>query len=486
MSEMRSIALLAPVLFLACSSSESTPAAAGGAGGGAGSGGVGGAGGGVATQCAYPTDLTADRATGRVDSTQTFGAAPTPRRVRVGVGGAVGSSDAAYADPAHTAAVVWDTDVDTQATDLRIGTSEAALDATVSGFSYLLAGSVPTRVHQVHLCGLTASTTYYYQVGGGTAWSDVRALTTLPAAGAADSVTIGVSGDARDSLDVVWPAVQGRLRAATPSFQVFTGDVSPIALANSEDDYGKWLDGLWAAGTASGVQSSQPLFAIGGNHEHLQAQWLANFAFPGTGAYQGYFYSFDAGPAHVVVLDDFAVSASVPDTGAQPAILEFLDKDLAAADARRATVPFVVVFHHKGELSTSNHASDSDVARMRPLLMPVWDAHHVDLVLNGHDHNYERSTPATWSGSAPAVAGAGQGTTYIVCAGAGASAYAPGDGSEAYSAKRARFGASTSYVGLYGLLTVGKTTMSWKAYGLKSGGTRPEDDDVIDTQDWTR
>src|SRR4051812_43660644 len=74
------------------------------------------------------------------------GAAPTPQRVRIGLGGSVTLGDAAYADPAHSAAIAWDTDVDTKASTLRIGKSPTALDQTHAGYSYLLPGSVPTRV----------------------------------------------------------------------------------------------------------------------------------------------------------------------------------------------------------------------------------------------------------------------------------------------------------------------------------------------------
>ncbi len=37
---------------------------------------------------------------------------------------------------------------------------------------------------------------------------------------------------------------------------------------------------------------------------------------------------------------------------------------------------------------------------MRDALVPIWDKHHVDLVLNGHDHNYQRFAPQDPTGSA--------------------------------------------------------------------------------------
>ena len=56
-------------------------------------------------------------------------------------------------------------------------------------------------MHEVHVCGLNPATTYYYQVGGGASgaevWSATQSFTTVPASG---TVTIGISGDARDQV----------------------------------------------------------------------------------------------------------------------------------------------------------------------------------------------------------------------------------------------------------------------------------------------
>lgn len=495
------VLLAAGSLAAACSSSESaSPGGTGGSGGTGGTGGSGGTGGAdvdsgtdagnaAGEGCGYALDLDATRYTGVEKNSVALGSAATPTRVRIGYGGSTTAGDAAYADPARTAAIVWDTDVDTLATTVRFGTSETALDQVRTGVSYLLPGTVPTRVHQVHLCGLAPNTTYYYQAGGGPesggAFSPVLSFTTLPAAGDAAAFDVGVSGDSRDSLDVIWPAVQHRMAALAPRFQAFTGDSIQLALPGSEADYAKWLDAAWKTDATSAggdlVLGRHPLLPIGGNHENLQQQWLANFAWPGGGKYQGYYFSFDAGAAHFVWIDDNVLASKVDMVG-QKALLDFLEADLTAADAHRDTTPWVVVMHHRGELSTSNHGGDSDVLAMRALTMPIWDAHKVSLVLNGHDHNYERSKPATFTGGAPTVAAdAKSGTTYVVCAGAGAGGYTPGDGSEAYSDVRVGFGGSTPYVGVYGALTVSGTELAWKAYGLKAGGSKPADDDVIDS-----
>ena len=447
--------------------------------------------------CDYTLEIAEGRGLDYALDDGTLGDAPAPQRVRIGLGGTTELGKPGYADPSKMAAFVWETDVNTKASKVRMGPSPDALTEVYTGFSYALPGSVPVRIHQVHVCNGKPGETWYYQVGGGPeggeVWGPVQSFTFTPAGGSNETVTIGVSGDARDSHDVVWPLVQSRMKDAAPTLQVFTGDAIVIPHEASARDYARWLDGAWKSSPSSPggdfALGNHPFYPIGGNHENLQIQWLSTFAFPGSGKYQGLFFSFDAGPIHVVLIDDGPVSARMTARwpGAEEAILSFLENDLAKANERRDSVPWIVIFHHRGALSTSNHGNDHDVKRMRTLLMPLWDKYNVTAVINGHDHNYERSAPSTWSGSEPVpMEELSQGTTHIVCAGAGADGYSTGDGSEPWSLVRQRYGKDTPYVGLYGFLSATPDKLTWKAYGLKPEGTKVADDDEIDSVEWTR
>jgi hypothetical protein len=148
-------------------------------------------------------------------------------------------------------------------------------------------------------------------------------------------------------------------------------------------------------------------------------------------------------------------------------------------------VPFLVVVHHRGEFSTSKHAGESDMTTLRDKVVPIWDKHRVDLVIDGHDHNYERSKPVTGPAASPVVkATALEGTTYVVCAGSGAPAYAPGKDPAPFREKSVGFGSHSTagHVGVYGLLTLDGRKLTFTAYGLKAAAP----DDVIDTFDLTR
>lgn len=447
--------------------------------------------------CDYTIDIVEGRGSDFALDDGSLGAEPEPQRVRIGLGGGRELGKPGYADPSRTAAFVWDTDIDTKASKVRMGQSPDALTQVYSGFSYALPGKVPLRIHQAHMCEGAPGTTWYYQVGGGPegeeVWGPVQSFAFAPESGSTETVTIGISGDARDDHDVVWRLVQSRMKDFAPTLQLFTGDSIILPHDFAANDYASFLDAAWKShGDSPGgdfALGNHPFLPIGGNHENLHAQWLANFAFPGDGLYQGLYYSFDVGPVHIVMIDDGPVSSNMTGRwpGAEEAILSFLEADLAAANQRRDTVPWIVALHHKGALSTSKHGKDSDVKRMQPLLLPLWDKYGVDVVINGHDHNYERSTPATWSGSEPVVMDKlSEGTTHIVCAGAGATGYSTGDGSQAYSLVRQHYGKDSGYVGLYGFLSATHDELTWKAYGLKADGSKVADDDEIDSETWTR
>jgi hypothetical protein len=101
-------------------------------------------------------------------------------------------------------------------------------------------------------------------------------------------------------------------------------------------------------------------------------------------------YSFVYGNVGVIALDSNDVSYEIPANrgytgGAQTKWLAQRLKSLRA----QPDVDFVVVFHHHCAYSTTiNHASEGGV---RSLWVPLFDKYRVDLVINGHNHVYERA-----------------------------------------------------------------------------------------------
>jgi len=413
-----------------------------------------------------------------------------PARVRVGLGGGTTMGQPGYADPTTTAAFTWETAESDNAAKVHLGTSASALSQVFTGYAWTLPpvlGTADTYFHEVHVCGLTPDTTYFYQVGGGPAgaevWSATQSFTTMPATIPSSGITVGVFGDARDTV-ATWQAVHVRMKAAGVLMSLVDGDV--VDIGAEETLYSQWLDEIWQSPGGSSTfltLGQQYIIPINGNHENDSATSFANWAIPGEGSYAETYASFTVGSVHFTMIDDeqIAVASSGAEAQAQ---LAWIDQDLAAANGDRASHPFIVVMGHRGLFSTSLHSTDPDVLTARGSLAPLYDKYKVDLVINGHDHEYERTSPIT-TGSpptgAPNVQPAGQGTTYVICAGAGADAYAVGTTSVPYRATKTAFGTGTPYIGAYALLQIAPTQLTLTAYGLKASGSSPQDDDVIDT-----
>ena len=131
---------------------------------------------------------------------------------------------------------------------------------------------------------------------------------------------------------------------------------------------------------------------VPGNHEYDTRDAEAYKDYFGDRAVRdgATWYSVDLGAWHVVVLDstcDRVEGGCGPDSPQ----LAWLREDLAASDARCT----LALFHHP-RFSSGDHGSDDDVA-------PFWDVLYeagADLVLNGHEHDYERFAPQDPAGNA--------------------------------------------------------------------------------------
>jgi hypothetical protein len=266
--------------------------------------------------------------------------------------------------------------------------------------------------------------------------------------------------------------------------QLFSGDM--VLSGSSEALFAQWLDAIWHdPGDASKFLTlgQQMMVPIAGNHENDSADFYANFALPADGPYAETYASFDVGSAHFALVDDQQIGEGLANGGPTDetnAQLAWLDRDLSAANADRASHPFVVVINHRSLFSTSTHADDPDVLAARGALAPLFDKYAVDLVVNGHEHEYERSKPLK-AGDPPSGAPiVGSGTTYVVCAGAGAAAYAVNQTTAAYNALSVPYGPMTSYIGIYSLLQLSSHALTLTAYGLKASSMAVAGDDVID------
>lgn len=122
-----------------------------------------------------------------------------------------------------------------------------------------------------------------------------------------------------------------------------------------------------------------------GNHDYRTAaggpyyEYFGDVAGP---AGKGY-YSYDLGGWHIVVLNSETAKASDPEQ------LAWLREDLAANPAR-----CILAYWHHPLFSADSRGG---TAAMRPYWEALYEA-GAEVVLNGHDHYYERYAPLTPSG----------------------------------------------------------------------------------------
>jgi predicted phosphodiesterase len=201
-----------------------------------------------------------------------------------------------------------------------------------------------------------------------------------------------VVGDGRAASDGVgpsayWAGILAEAAILEPDFILHTGDF--VKNGKRLDEWQRYLRSLppWP-----------PIIGVRGNHDRGSL-----FAELGIGL--GEIFALRLGPALLVGLD-----SEVPAARFQ-ALLDELDRLLS-----RSTGTWKIVMLHRPIWSQGNHGSDERGFNER--LVPILDRNQVDLVLSGHDHNYERFCPSRGVGLNRTCADDGNGTTYIVTGGA--------------------------------------------------------------------
>jgi hypothetical protein len=214
--------------------------------------------------------------------------------------------------------------------------------------------------------------------------------------GAGTGGTAGVGGAGGGSAPVVLYAAGDIGDCAsvgdTGTGLLLDGSSDPIALLGdiaypnaSLGDFSNCFDPPWGRHKAR-IRPSP------GNHEYGTAGALGYFMYFGAAAGElgkGY-YSYDVGDWHVVVINSNCSNVSCSAGSAQE---QWLRQDLAA-NPRACTLAY---WHHP-RWSSGAHGNNTSMTA-------IWQALYdngADLVLNGHDHNYERWAPLDRNGNASA------------------------------------------------------------------------------------
>jgi hypothetical protein len=325
---------------------------------------------------------------------------------------------------------------------------------------------------------LVPGVTYYYTVGhqgldpspGNLAQGSIASFTTAPSR--PGPFTFTAFGDQGTTYDAV--GTTNLILAQSPAFHLHAGDVSYAedggdGLITDDYDPRAW-DSYFvqAASTAAFI----PWMVSLGNHE-MEPWYSPNgygadvnrFDFPGNGpsVCPGTYY-FTYGNVAIVSLDPNDVSYEIPANlgyshGAQTA---WLGQTLASLRSDPSVDFIVVFFHHCAYCTCTTHGSEGGV---RQYWTPLFDQYNVDLVINGHNHIYERTDPikaGAPTGAAPigaTISPATQGTTYATCGGAGKSLYAF-SAADSYEGDIDNLASVSSYINEAGSTEV-KETVTW-------------------------
>jgi 3',5'-cyclic AMP phosphodiesterase CpdA len=203
------------------------------------------------------------------------------------------------------------------------------------------------------------------------------AATGAHAAGVDEGVTVYAAGDiARCAYPD--PAYSGAAETAATVAAGLAHDPQAVVLALGDLTYpvgaAKEFTGCYAPTWGRFKDRTYP---APGNHEYYTPGAKPYFAWWGARAGRGY-YSFELGTWHIISLD-----SNLP-PAAHAAQLDWLRADLA----RHPTRCTLAYWHHP-LYSSGGHGS---IPKMRDAWKLLYDA-GAELVLSGHDHDYERFAP---------------------------------------------------------------------------------------------
>jgi 3',5'-cyclic AMP phosphodiesterase CpdA len=313
---------------------------------------------------------------------------------------------------------------------LKRSSGEAVIHAIQRTYTDGLNGQTVFTYH-AELCGLKPGTVHRYAV---TSDNDSRrgqpftaAFRTAPTGRAPFRWTS--YGDLSTPAEWVLSSPQSRFAVEAverfePLFHLLNGDLC-YANLNPAAQPAVWAD------FGNNVQASaahRPWMPCPGNHEiefcngpQGFLSYLTRYSLPDNGTpFAGLWYSFQVGCALFISLsaDDVIYQDSgafvagpqplrpVPSTGNGPiapgtslynrgysngAQTRWLEATLAAA-AGNESIDWIIVQMHQDALSSSKNGNGSDLG-LRETWLPLFDRYGVDLVLCGHDHDYERSWP---------------------------------------------------------------------------------------------
>jgi len=106
------------------------------------------------------------------------------------------------------------------------------------------------------------------------------------------------------------------------------------------------------------------------------------------------YYSFDYQNVHFTVMSDYLPY----EAGSEQ--YTFVQNDLAKA-AADANIDWIVIVHHDQEYASTKIHEIPDENEWKEAYHPLFEQYNIDLVLQGHQHNYQRTYPIKYDSDTP-------------------------------------------------------------------------------------
>ena len=224
--------------------------------------------------------------------------------------------------------------------------------------------------HSYTISGLSPGTNYKYRVNG----LDTGSFTTAPADNATD-VKFFAYGDTR-TYPSNHDTVAGQIIDTYTIDSAFQTLILHVGDWIEGDTESGWANHFFPTSYANLVQFKKdiPINGCIGNHELPGGVYSKYYPYPYV---NDFYWSFDYGPAHIVILDQYTAYTS------DSAQHTWLVNDLANTTKQWK----FIVLHEPGWSAGGSHGNDGTV---QSTIQPLCLAYGVDIVFGGHNHYYSR------------------------------------------------------------------------------------------------
>ncbi|SPD73363.1 putative phosphohydrolase [uncultured Desulfobacterium sp.] len=290
-------------------------------------------------------------------------------------------------DPSQSQAVTWRTCAEIEHPKAQI---EPAADfpdlkeslRTIDAVSekVILGNDKAVYHHSAVFKALKPDTIYVYRVGTDDNWSEWSQFRT--ACKSHDPFEFVYLGDPQEDIKSMCSQIfrVAYKKAPNAVFWLFVGD-----LVDNGDEDADWAELFYGFGW---IPAMTPIITLPGNHEYPDRRYIQDKDYKLAHLWRSHFTLPENGPQgleETVYFIDYQGVRFVMLNGNEKYEEQAIWLDRILSENPK---PWAIVGIHQPVYSTAKHR---DNLRLQNLLVPIFDKHSVDLVLEGHDHTYCRT-----------------------------------------------------------------------------------------------